>query len=35
MLQLEASKLGTKDLFSDLINEVSDYYKSFVKKIHA
>ena len=36
-VQLEASKLSIKNLFSDLLNEtkVSDYCKNFVKKIQA
>ena len=38
ILQLKGSKLSTKNLFNDILNErfeVSDYGKSFVKKIQA
>ena len=40
IVQLEASKLSIKNLFCDLLNEtegfqVSDYSRSFVKKIQA
>ena len=34
IVQLEASKLSTKDLFSSLINEIKGC-KSFIKKIQA
>ena len=40
MVQLEASKLSTKDLFSDLINEIKGFkyqitVKILLKKIQA
>ena len=32
IVQLKASKSSIKDLFSDLLNQVSDYHKDFTKK---